>query len=246
MAVSYVGTSFAGWQVQPGADTIQGRLEAALGQALNRRTAVGGAGRTDAGVHARAQVAHFLAPAARSLPDLRHTLNALLPKEIRVERLVRAGAGFDARRDAVSKHYRYTLLVVRKPSPFMAPFVGRFSGPPPLLDLMKAAAARLVGEHDFAAFCGSGSAVRTTVRRIFSMDLAARGDTITFDIHGGGFLRHQVRNMVGTLVDVGQGRRSPNSMQELLQKRDRRLAGPTAPAAGLCLIKVNYRPRREE
>lgn len=245
LTVSYVGTAFSGWQIQPNGDTIQARLEAALSRILDCPTRVAGAGRTDAGVHARAQVAHFQGTPSQPPETLLLRLNALLPQEIRVERLTRARPGFHARKDARGKHYRYQLLTVRKASPFQAPFVASFPGAIPDMERLREGAAMLVGRHDFAAFCGSGSAVKTTVRTITRLDLARRGDTIRFDVEGDGFLRHQVRNMVGTLIEVGQGKRTPASLRSLLRSRDRRQAGATAPAAGLSLMKVHYGPQRE-
>jgi tRNA pseudouridine38-40 synthase len=245
MTVAYVGTPFSGWQVQRRGDTIQGLLESALGKILACPTRVAGAGRTDAGVHARAQVAHFEARLSRPIEDLLISLNSLLPKEIRVEKLTRARRGFHARLDARGKHYRYQLLTARKASPFEAPFVAGCSGPPPDLTLMCQGAEILLGRHDFAAFCGSGSAVKTTVRTIKRLDLARRRDTIMFDVEGDGFLRHQVRNVVGTLIEVGQGKRTPSSLKTVLLSKDRRQAGATAPAAGLCLMKVYYGKRQE-
>jgi tRNA pseudouridine38-40 synthase len=245
MTLAYLGTPFAGWQVQRGKETVQGLVEAALGQALGETVAVVGAGRTDAGVHARAQVAHFRTGRPVAARRLLTSLNSLLPKEIRIERLARAARSFHARHDAVGKHYRYRLHVGRKPSPFEAEMVGRLTGKVPELEPMHRAARRLVGENDYSAFCGAGTAVRTRRREVFRLDLWRRGATLGFDVEGNGFLRHQVRNMVGTLVEVGQGKRSPESMRALLRSRDRRQAGPTAPAAGLCLMSVRYPPAGE-
>jgi tRNA pseudouridine38-40 synthase len=241
LTVSYLGTPFAGWQVQRGKDTVQGRLQAALRTVLGEETAVIGAGRTDAGVHARAQVAHVRTPQSCPASRLRVALNSLLPQEIRLEKVTRSRDSFHARHDAAGKHYRYLLHVGRKPSPFEAGLVGRVTGPPPDLESMRRAASYLVGEHDFSAFCGAGTAIRDRRRRVTRLDLWRRGDTIGFEVEGNGFLRHQVRNMVGTLVEVGQGRRAPGSMRRLLASRDRRQAGATAPAAGLCLMQVRYR-----
>jgi tRNA pseudouridine38-40 synthase len=173
------------------------------------------------------------------------SLNSLLPKEIRIEKLARAVPGFHARHDAVAKHYRYRLHVGRKPSPFEAEMVARLTGAVPELEPMRQAAGRLVGENDYSAFCGAGTAVRSRRRRVLRLDLWLRGATLGFDVEGNGFLRHQVRNMVGTLVEVGQGKRPPESMRALLRSRDRRQAGPTAPAAGLCLMSVRYPPSGE-
>ncbi len=242
MTVSYLGTAFAGWQIQRRGDTIQGRLQEALGRLLGQPVAVAGAGRTDAGVHARGQVAHFRAMETLSPARLVHGLNSLLPRDIRVERLSRAAAAFHARKDARWKHYRYLLHLGRKPSPFEADRVGWMPGAPPDLAPMRAAATHLVGRHDFSSFCGSGTAVDDCTRRVMRLDLRRRGDTMILDVVGDGFLRHQVRNMVRTLAQVGQGRRTPGSLVGLLAARNRRQAGPTAPAQGLCLMRVGYGP----
>lgn len=240
MRVAYVGTRFSGWQKQPRKETIQGCLEAAFGQVLGHRVGVTGAGRTDAGVHAAAQQAHVVVPAGQPTDSLCVAVNALIPREIRVIGLRRSRPGFHARRDAQGKTYHYRLSIVRKTSPFDAPFVGRLTGAVPEVEMMRQAAARLTGEHDFSCFCGSGSAVRTSRRRIERLDVVRRREEIRFIVEGDGFLRHQVRNMVGTLIEVGQGRRTAGSMTALLRGRDRRAAGPTAPASGLCLMRVRY------
>lgn len=240
MRVSYLGTAFAGWQRQRSGDTIQGHLETALQAVVGQPVSVIGAGRTDAGVHAYGQVAHVVLPSATRTEHLATALNSLIPREIRVEALTRARDDFHARHDAASKVYRYRLSLARKASPFVAPLLGRLTGAPPDVEMMRRAAHDLTGSHDFSCFCGSGSAVRAHHRRILRFDLAPRREEILFEVEGDGFLRHQVRNMVGTLIEVGQGRRAPDSMPALLRSKNRRLAGPTAPASGLCLVRVRY------
>ena len=240
MRLAYVGTPFTGWQRQRQNDTIQGRLEDALRTVIGETVHVVGAGRTDAGVHALGQVAHVVLPDAARLEGLAIALNSLIPREIRVETLGRTRDSFHARHDAAGKIYRYRLSVVRKPSPFDAPFVGRLTGAVPDVEIMCRAARRLLGRHDFSCFCGTGSAVRDGHRRLVRLEVARRREEVIFSVEGDGFLRHQVRNMVGTLIEVGQGRRAPDSMRALLRSRDRRQAGPTAPASGLCLVRVRY------
>lgn len=240
LSLSYVGTRYAGWQAQRRGDTIQARLEQALSQVLREPVEVVGAGRTDAGVHARGQVAHFACHSAPDLFRLRHSLNSLLPEDIRVDGVRRATAGFHARHDALSRVYEYRLHVGRKASPFVAPFVARLGPGVPELEPMRRAARVLVGEHDFSAFCARGAGAGSRVRRVLAIGIRRRGEEIVFGVEGSGFLRHQVRNLVGTLVEVGVGRRSVASIEGLLRGRNRRDAGPTAPAAGLCLVRVRY------
>ena len=240
LTMSYVGTRFAGWQRQRRGETVQGHLEAGLETVLGQAVSFVGAGRTDAGVHARAQVAHVHVPAEAPVGDLRRALNALIPQDIRVERLTRTRADFHARHDASGKWYRYRLAAVRKPSPFVLPFVGRLTGGVPDVEMMRRAAARLTGRRDYSCFCGAGSAIRDGRRRVERLAVTRRGEEFIFDVEGDGFLRHQVRNMVGTLVECGQGKRKPVAMSALLASRDRRRAGPTAPASGLCLMAVRY------
>ena len=246
MHVSYVGTRFAGWQIQRRGDTVQGRIQAALAQVLGFSASIVGAGRTDAGVHALGQVAHFRLDAPVATERLRTAVNSLIPGEIRVDTLTRSRAGFHARHDARAKLYRYRLSRVRKPSPLVRPFVGQVTGPAPAVEMMRRAAPHLTGTHDFSCFCGSGSAIRDGCRTVARLTVACRGEEIIFEVEGDGFLRHQVRNMIGTLIEVGRGKRRHDSLSALLRSRDRRRAGPTAPASGLCLVRVRYAPPGEK
>lgn len=242
LTVAYEGSAFAGWQRQPDARTVQEVLESALATIEGQPVGVVAAGRTDAGVHALAQVVSV--DVANQLPPatLRRALNVRLPGDVRVTHVTGKPSGFNARRDARSKAYRYTLLLDPSPSPFVRRVVWAI---PPRLDLaaMQRAAALLVGEHDFAAFQAAGGDVRTSVRRVLRSRLRVvpgGPGYVHYDIEGTGFLRHMVRNIVGTLVDIGRGRWPADYIGELLLSRDRRRAGATAPPDGLVLVRVRY------
>jgi tRNA pseudouridine38-40 synthase len=239
MIVAYVGTRYAGWQVQPERATVQGVLEAALGAMLKERVRVAGAGRTDAGVHAAGQVASFTS-ACRIPPEgLRRGLNARLPEDIRVMLAEEAAPGFHARSDARGKEYRYRMTRAEVVSPFDAPFAAAVRGP---LDLeaMGAAAAGLLGRHDFTSFCASECRVENKERTLHESRLVESGPFLEYRVRGDGFLQHMVRTLVGTLILVGRGRLAPGAIPSILAARDRRAAGPCAPPRGLVLEKVFY------
>jgi tRNA pseudouridine38-40 synthase len=238
--LEYDGAEFEGWQVQPRRRTVQGELEKALRRVTGRRCAVTGAGRTDAGVHAQAQVASARVATRLAPESLRRALNAVLPKDLAVLALEPAPEAFHARRDARAKHYRYAIWNAPTRSPLRVRTHWNVRTP---LDLaaMRAAAAELLGTRDFAALRASGGSTRTSVRTLERLEISGEsGDEVRLDFEGSGFLRHMVRNAVGTLVEVGRGRRSPASVAALLAGGDRRAAGPTAPAHGLTLVEVRY------
>lgn len=239
LTIEYDGTDFAGWQLQAGARTVQQVLEGALAQVQGEALRVIGAGRTDAGVHARGMVAHCTAPRLLPLTAYREGVNRLLPPDVAVRTAELAPDGFHARFDARGKWYRYTLLLTPVRSPLLGRTAWHLRAP---LDLaaMDRAARDFVGRHDFAAFRGSGCDARTTEREIFSVELAREGELLRIDVHGGGFLRHMVRTMVGTLVEIGLGRRPDDDVVRLLVGGCRMAAGRTAPAQGLCLMEVWY------
>jgi tRNA pseudouridine38-40 synthase len=242
LTVAYEGTDFAGWQRQPGARTVQEVLESALAIIEGQQVGVVAAGRTDAGVHALAQVVSVDVTNRLPAATLQRALNVRLPGDVRVTQVAEKPPGFNARRDARSKAYRYTLLLDPSPSPFVRRVVWAM---PPRLDLtaMHQAAAMVVGEHDFAAFQAAGGDVRTSVRRVLRSRLRmvpGPPACVHYDIEGTGFLRHMVRNIVGTLVEIGRGRWPAEYMHELLASRDRRRAGATAPPEGLVLVRVRY------
>lgn len=242
LTISYRGTAYAGWQRQHNALAVQEVLETALSEVLGFRVMVVGAGRTDAGVHARGQVAHLELERAFPCRGLVHATNRRLPLDIRVLAAARMCNGFHARKHARSKCYRYRL--VRSPvlSPLDSWCAVRVRHPVDLV-AMGSATAMLVGEHDFTAFALAGGSHRSPRRRLFAARWLEHGDELTFEVEGGGFLRGMVRSLVGTLLEVGRGRRSPADFERLLAGRPRGEAGPTAPPQGLELHQVTYPER---
>jgi len=243
--LEYDGTDFEGWQRQPeGHRSVQATLEEAIARVTGTAVRVVGAGRTDAGVHAEGQVASASFATRLGPTELARALNAVLPGDLAVLDLSLAHEGFHAQRDARSKHYRYQVWNGVSPSPLRARrsvWVER----PLDLDAVRAAARHLVGSHDFASFRAVGSRVGTTVRRLLRFDvLGSPGELVVFELEGTGFLRHMARSLVGTLLEVGRGRRPGDSMARVLAARDRAAAGATAPARGLTLVRVEYRIRR--
>ncbi len=238
LLVAYDGSRYCGWQRQENGPTIQGALEDALRPFAERPT-VFGAGRTDAGVHALGQVASVQIGTPHPVEAIQRALNVQLDRDIRVLQVTDAAEGFNARFDATGKTYRYRIATGEVVSPFAHRYV--WHQPQPLdVEAMQAATRVLLGRHDFSAFMSSGSDVVNTVRTLDRADLRADGDELVFEVHGDGFLRHMVRAIVGTLVDVGTGRRDPASIAALVDSRDRGDAGDTAPAQGLTLVSVDY------
>jgi tRNA pseudouridine38-40 synthase len=243
LTVAYDGADFAGWQLQPNQRTVQGEVEAALCLLLRHPARAIAAGRTDAGVHAEGQVVSVALGPGDELPLRAFVkgLNRFLPEDVVVCDASFEPHGFDARQKARGKHYRYRLLNRRTRSPLhrrthWVVFV------PLDLAAMEVAARSLVGEHDFAAFRSSDCPARTTRRRIDRLDLSwdAARQELTFDVEGTAFLKHMVRNLVGTLVAVGRHRLGADQIPEILASGDRKRAGPTAPAHGLCLVSVKF------
>jgi tRNA pseudouridine38-40 synthase len=241
LTLEYDGRAFAGWQNQLARErTVQGELLRALEEIASGPVRLMGAGRTDAGVHAEAQVASAALDTRLDGETLRRAINAKLPEDVAVLEAVRVHDGFDARRDAVAKRYRYAIWNGEQPSPLRAPRSWHVREP---LDLgrLRVAADRLLGSHDFTSFRGAGSAVKTNVRTLHRIDVGgAAGAEICLAFEGDGFLRHMVRNLVGSLVEVGLGRRPAQWINEVLATRDRTVAGRTAPAWGLVLEWVRY------
>jgi tRNA pseudouridine38-40 synthase len=239
LVVEYDGTDFAGWQRQPGgARTVQGVLERAFARVSQGAIVVTGAGRTDAGVHAEGQVASVRAATRLDALALQRALNALLPRDVAVLALAPAPDGFHARRAARSKLYAYRLWADPVRSPRRERFALWVREP---LDVQAArqASALLVGTHDFASFCAAGGSARTTIRTLSRAEwYGTAPGPLRFEVEGPGFLRYMVRNLVGSLLEVARGRRSPAWITELLAVRDRTQAGPTAPARGLTLVRV--------
>ena len=241
LTLAYDGTNYHGWQQQPGQVTVQGTLVETLATILRERPAVEGAGRTDAGVHALGQVAAFKTEHAIETARLLAAVNSRLPPDIVVTHLREAPLEFRPSIDAVSKYYRYRIFR----SPFKPVFEGRYVWHwyrPLEIEPMRQAARLLVGRHDFKSFEGRGSEREDTVREVFRLDIVERGGEIHFEVEGNRFLYRMVRNLVGTLAEVGRGHRPPAWAAEALAARDRMAAGPTAPPQGLCLMEVRYPP----
>jgi tRNA pseudouridine38-40 synthase len=241
LTIEYEGEAYQGWQVQPGGPTVQEVLEKALATALREPVRVRGAGRTDAGVHACGQVAAVrVTRVPVDLDRLQKSLNALTPDDIAIREIAVVDDAFDPRRDARSRVYEYRILNARTPSPFWRRHAWHIALP---LDAgaMDAAAAALVGEHDFAAFCGADAEpVRSTVRRVLESRVQTPQSLLVYRVEATAFLKHMVRNIVGTLVEVGLGQRAPESLADILAGRDRTRAGATAPPHGLTLVAVRY------
>lgn len=239
LEVAYDGSRFFGWQRQDGFESVQQALEEAFGALLGDTVVVHGAGRTDTGVHALRQVAsvHVATP----LPDdrLRHALNAHLDEGVVVTRLETCEDDFHARFHARGKRYLYLTLTTRFRPPFLREFA-HWSNRPLDLGPMREAARRMEGTHDFAAFASSGSDRSSTVRTVRAVRIVPRRERFAIVVEGDGFLYNMVRTMAGTLLDVGSGRRAPEEVDEIIASRDRRRAGPTAPARGLYLLRVFY------
>ena len=239
LVIAYDGTRFFGWERQPGKDTIQGKLEAVLGQLQGKPVNVIGAGRTDAGVHARAMTANVVLDVTETPEAIRDYLNRYLPDAIAVREVKEAGPRFHARYNALGKTYRYTCFDGDVKPVFDRKYVTILDYFPDV-GRMRQAAEYLVGEHDFASFCGNPRMKKSTVRLVDSITVERRKDRVIFTLHGTGFLQNMVRIIVGTLLEVGRGYWPPEQVQAILEAKDRKQAGPTAPPEGLCLMKVDY------
>jgi tRNA pseudouridine38-40 synthase len=250
LVVEYDGTGLCGWQRQANGPTVQGHLEAALAKLLAHEVTVIGASRTDAGVHARGQVASFRTERPIPLHGIRRGLNSLLPPAIAIRDARDADDDFHPRFSATGKHYRYLLLTRPERSPRWRDRA--WHHPAPIdREAMSAAATALIGEHDFAAFRAAGCTALRTTRRIDEIAVGEVSDEVdggaglvAFDVVGNAFLRNMVRIVVGTLVEVGEGRRPVGQVTEILASKDRTRAGITAPAHGLELVSVRYDGRK--
>ena len=239
LTIEYDGTSYAGWQVQPNGLAIQQVVEEALAKVLGVPTRIYSSGRTDAGVHARGMAVMFHTDRDLPLSAYSDGLNTFLPPDVAVSDAVEAAPDFNPRHDALGKHYRYTIFNGKRRSPLLRNYAWHLRGK---LDCaaMTEAASSFVGEHDFAAFRTTGCAAKTTVRRIDAVEILVDGDLIRIDVRGSGFLRNMVRIMVGTLVEVGLGKRPADLIARILAGESGVAAGATAPARGLCLMEVYY------
>lgn len=238
LTIEYDGTSYHGWQRQANASTVQQALEEGIARVVGHAVNLCGSGRTDAGVHALGQVANFHTSSAISAEQLPHAINANVPDDIAVLRAEDVSVDFHARYSAKRKTYRYRI-VCRPVRPAVGARYVHWHRRPLDVAAMQAGAALFLGEHDFAAF-ESHSEGEGSVRTIFRSEWAASGARLDYTVAASGFLYNMVRAMVGTLVEVGCGKRPPDDVARLLASRDRTLAGKTAPARGLCLMAVEY------
>lgn len=240
LVLEYDGCNYHGWQRQQGVLTIQEVLESRLEVMLGTTVSTRASGRTDAGVHARGQVVNFYARTRLMPADIQRGLNSLLPPDIVVLEAEEVPDSFHARFSAISKRYEY--LILNRPFPSALDRRSSWHVRRPLdIDPMRDCLTRILGRHDFAAFMASGSSVRSTERCMLSADVeAVDSNRVVFSFEANGFLRHMVRNLVGTLVEVGKGKRTVEEFMEVLESRDRGRAGMTAPAHGLYLVSVRY------
>jgi len=246
LTIAYDGTDFHGWQIQANKPTVQGELVSVLRRLTQENVQLHGAGRTDAGVHALGQVGSFRTQSVLSAEEFQRALNALLPPTIRIVGVAETGPDFNARWSAKGKVYRYRMYRGKVVPPTLWRYVLHY--PFPLNEeAMKEAAARFVGVHDFAAFAASTGSEdddreRNMVREIFATELQRTedGEELWFTVNGRSFLRYMVRKMVGTLLEVGRGRLTAEDIERLYEMRDRSKSGPTVPAQGLWMVRVEH------
>jgi len=240
LVIEYDGTAYHGWQRQMADRSIQAEIEQALAVMTRQTITLAASGRTDAGVHALGQAAHFACETAIEPEGFRRGLNSLLPDDIVIKTCERVPDAFHARYDARRKTYRYRLLNRAVPTAVDRRYVWHIRKKLQI-EAMRAAARHLVGRHDFKAFEGTGSPRASTVRTLFRVELAVEtGGYLIIEIKGDGFLRYMVRNIVGTLVEVGRGKITPEGFKAILESKERKQAGATAPPQGLFLVSVDY------
>lgn len=249
LVLAYDGTDYCGWQVQPDAPSIQNTLASAIGRVTGENVLPQGSGRTDAGVHALAQVASFQTESVIPAANLVKALNDVLPPSVRVQEVSEEPVAFHARKSAKAKTYRYRMYREAVCPPFLARYVWHY--PYPLdFEAMKEAASQVEGEHDFTSFAAAdpekidsdehGSRRQLNIRTIFSSRWDRNREEFIYEVRGSGFLHHMVRNLIGTFVLVGKGTLKPEDLTKILEAKDRSAAGATAPACGLYLVSVEY------
>ncbi|MDO4304062.1 MAG: tRNA pseudouridine(38-40) synthase TruA [Bacillota bacterium] len=236
LVVAYDGTAYHGWQVQPGAPTIEGELNRALSGLLGEEIQVIGASRTDSGVHALGNVAVFDTNTRIPAEKVSYALNQRLPEDIKIQRSVEVPEDFHPRHCESRKSYEYRILNREFPLPTKSRY-SHFTYVHLDLEKMQEAAGYLVGQHDFKSFCATAAVVESTVRTIYELSVEKEGDEIVIRICGNGFLYNMVRIIAGTLMEIGRGSRRPEEIRDILEAKDRTAAGPTAPACGLTLMK---------
>ena len=238
--IAYDGSRYYGWEHQPGTElTIQGKLETVLEKMTGKPVKLIGAGRTDAGVHALAMVANVHMDCSMNEEEIRDYMNQYLPEDISVNEVVFASEKFHSRYNAVGKTYRYSCYAGPCKPVFDRKYVYVLEQRPDAT-AMRRAAKLLIGTHDFKSFCGNPRMKKSTVREIYSIDILEDGDFIHLTFHGSGFLQYMVRILTGTLLEVGFGKKTPEDIPQILEAKSRPAAGFTAPAKGLCMVKVDY------
>ncbi|HBA70221.1 MAG TPA: tRNA pseudouridine(38-40) synthase TruA [Lachnospiraceae bacterium] len=240
LTVAYDGTAYSGFQAQDNAHTIEGELNRCLKELLKEEIRVIGGSRTDAGVHARCNVAVFDTQARMPAEKISYALNQRLPEDIRIQRSEEVAADFHPRHCESRKTYEYRIMNAEFPVPTKRLY-SYFTYVPLDAERMKEAAGYLVGEHDFKSFCSAGSQAESTVRTIYDIQVLSEGEEIVIRVTGNGFLYNMVRIIAGTLIEAGKGRRKPEEMEAILAAKDRGAAGPTAPACGLMLMKYEFK-----
>jgi len=239
LTVAYDGTFYHGWQIQPGVTTIESVLNTCLSELLHEDIQVIGASRTDSGVHALGNIAVFDTQTRMPAEKISYALNQRLPEDIRIQKSEEVPLEWHPRRCESRKTYEYRIYRGEFPMPVKRLYT-LFTYHMLNVESMRKAARYLEGEHDFKSFCQSGAQVETTVRTIHSVEIEEQENDLIIRICGNGFLYNMVRIIAGTLIEVGQGKRQPEEVAEILEKQDRNAAGPTAPAHGLTLVKYEY------
>lgn len=242
MTIAYDGTHYGGWQVQPNAVSIQALIEQSLGVILRSSISIIGSGRTDAGVHACGQTAHFVTHQSIDLAKTMASLNGLLSDEIRILEMIKVPLDFHARYTAISKTYHYRLHLERVPDPFKTRYA-YFVPHPVDVNLLKETASRFIGTYDFTSFAHEahrGCAAKDAVRTLYRLDVVPEPGGMRLEFEGNGFLYKMVRNIVGTLLDICAGKIDQEHISKIFSEKDRRLAGRTAPPHGLYLAQVKY------
>ena len=239
LTVEYDGTSYSGWQRQKNAVSVQQKVEEALEVVLGKKTVIVASGRTDAGVHAKGQVAHFDSDKTLVPRRTAYSLNALLPDDIKIVGVRAVSDDFHAQYSAKRKTYVYNTYVSDNPSPMRSRYYARIL-PPVDIEKMRRASKSLIGKHDFKAFCSTGSSIKSTVREIYAFDIIEQGDEVIFRITGNGFLYNMVRIIVGALISFGEGKISLLDLEKMVDGERRPNGIKTMPAKALCLKNVEY------
>lgn len=239
LTISYDGTRYKGWQIQKNASTIQEKIERSIEKVFGKKCRLYAAGRTDSGVHAKGQVANFKAPLVVPISRVQEALNSNLPEDIAITKAEEVSINFHSQYDAKRKKYSYHILNSRQRDPFTERYAWRV---PYRLNvpLMRKEAKALVGKHDFKSFQATDKAERTSVRKLLNITINKNKSFLTIDVEADGFLYNMVRNIIGTLIDIGRGYLPAGSMKKILKEKNRTKAGPTAPPNGLFLVEVKY------